>query len=570
MSDGINAVVDAAKALAPTDPTAAIAMLEQARDRPDFLPHAAAVLVRLFLADDRPTEALGLSNQLWEGDPTTVAGWLERLALLRGGDAHAAAAAAMLARLRMPIPLARWMQPALLEVLLTADLGGDATALVAHMSSAIDPRMARNLLAAIRFLAALRTIRDHPRHRERRVAGWTYILTGPARPALALGGEGLVEVNLSRLRVPDLDAWEPLARPFAAAIASLLGWTPHHHDEGLRCWAELSPTDSDAIQVWRVLATLAPAVGEQRRVHVARPASMRPGELWVRGGNVEFWTLRNYLLDPAGTLAAAETAARLLVSGQDAVAATAGPWWPRVDPVANIVRLATNAGWYAPPGSARAAYADWATRYRDGLVAGGVLTAATMDLLGIAARLPDLRRRPPAHWNERAFLKRLDGARLVLVTPFADEIARHHASGGLERYWRDLGIAARPATITTVPPPMSIWPDTPAADWSASFVDLRARTDAAITASDASLFAASCGGYGVPLTHAVHQRHAITSLYNGHIINLYFGVRTRAFDGMTINGRTPDRALMIDGRLEQRHPHIARIDKGRYAGGLRP
>lgn len=55
----------------------------------------------------------------------------------------------------------------------------------------------------------------------------------------------------------------------------------------------------------------------------------------------------------------------------------------------------------------------------------------------------------------------------------------------------------------------------------------------------------------------------MTSVYYGHLINMYFGILTQAFLNHPFFVSVPSE-LFVSGDLEKRYELIGRIDDGRY------
>jgi hypothetical protein len=232
--------------------------------------------------------------------------------------------------------------------------------------------------------------------------------------------------------------------------------------------------------------------------------------------------------------------------------------------VMNITRLNTNAGWYAVPGRAAASFIDWADRYGAALCEGQLVATHDVELLPVAALLPEFRHQRPGWWSEEGLRHLLDQARVVLVTAFAEDIQSHYDSGGLAALWQDLEFGVRLSSLKTVPAPMSVWPYYPEDCWTDSFERLSADTAQAIEETAATTLIAACGSYGLPLVHEMHKRYGISCLYNGHQSNLYFGVVTNAGMQERLFARNPNSSHWLSPDLTARFPVVSRIDDGRY------
>jgi len=82
---------------------------------------------------------------------------------------------------------------------------------------------------------------------------------------------------------------------------------------------------------------------------------------------------------------------------------------------------------------------------------------------------------------------------------------------------------------------------------------------------------AACGAYGLPLVHALHQRlPGLTAIYNGHLLNSWFGILTNDALVGDLYARVPDPEAWCVVDLEPRYPGLALIDEGRYSADAVP
>jgi hypothetical protein len=297
-----------------------------------------------------------------------------------------------------------------------------------------------------------------------------------------------------------------------------------------------------------------------------RPVEFREGNLLIRAGRVELWALTSWLRDRERALASAgEVACRALEArSRSEPFADSTYWWPRLDPTADIVYLWTNAGWYAQPENAAAVFEAWARRYQAALEAGHLFVECAEDLQRVATLLPGLRNKPLHDWDELEFLKFLDGKRVVFASAFAGEIQSHFASGELAKLWADAGHPISLDKLETVLAPMSVWPYMPDKDWLESFGKFEAACLDAIDRIEADVFLASCGAYGLPITHSMHCSRRLTAIYNGHATNCYFGIYTNDCRGRDLHRYAPNSRYWRRVDLGERFGELKAIDEGRY------
>jgi len=558
-----------AEEAAKTDLAAAIGFLAAEKESADFHPWGGFRLAQWQQSSGAKAEALATARQLVANSASFMPAWPLFLDLARGTGSYGNAVRFVQQQVRQQRTLGeQWMQCAFLECALQCP----PAELDAMLRPALDGKIVDdNDSVGIKLLGGLvRELRTALLAAAGQATAWRFAFL-PGRDAVA-DIEGVRCVNLARLEREGFEPWQrTLARPFLLAITGLMQGLPFDEDEGVGSMPSIGEPSAFAVLFWRKV--YAEATRERKNCVTAKPrkpARIEPGDLWVRVGNVELWALWNHCTDRVGSAFAAERVAKRMQALADAGGAAPelkDEWWPRLSPDTNITRLCTNAGWYARPGSAAAAFSDWADRYAAALEAGSLFVGHTTELLRMSAVLPGMRSKDPRILRDDAFVSALDGARITFVTAFADEVKERHESGALDGLWKDLGSPARIDALETVEPPMSIWPYFPARSWSESFEELLARTSAAIERSGSNLFLASCGAYGLPLVHAIHKRHKITCLYFGHVTNMYFGVYTDAFKQYPYYLRKPDSAHWARPNLAKKFSAVARIDDGRYVNG---
>ncbi|WP_226576861.1 hypothetical protein [Acuticoccus sediminis] len=288
---------------------------------------------------------------------------------------------------------------------------------------------------------------------------------------------------------------------------------------------------------------------------------------WVRVGPTELGALWSYHNDRVGALEAAvrvaEDAERLKLTDAPTIHIDE-PGWPRLDAYNNILRLSRNAGWYSTPSLAREAFADWAQRYTDAIRRGRIFDAFLPHLATMAPFIDELAGNVSASWTDRSFIRRLDGARVVLVSVYADVIQSNFASGGLHRLWEDAEVPFRLQHVETVRAPVSVFPNMPRESWSQSFQDVLEQSREAVRRSEADLFIASCGCYGLPLIEAVAREDGVASLCMGHHINTFFGVQSKSSENTSLYKSAPNSPHWVHPDLSQ-IKGLGSIDGGRYA-----
>ena len=578
----LDAALKQAWAVAGQNPNAAIAILAAVQEHPAFYPWGAHTLLDCLCHVGRKAEARALAAEIGRHAPAFYASWWMRIVLAYGTEGYQELCDQLAEAFRSLAPDdATKLATPFIATILTAR-PADWQSLMQRLfldPGTIGARDADCIAKAVDFLAAVARLKAD-QHGGGRPQGWRLALCGigpcGSQPALATDAEGIATVNLSLLGVDRLEGWGAgLAERVVVAIAAIMGWAPYVDDRGASSWRTVSDADRFAAVFWRLVAAplewldLGPVGADAPAVRPVGFAGAGLGQgrgrLFVRPGNVEIWALWSALHDPAAAAAAAEqVAARALEAsarGARPVTFNERPW---VDPVQNIARLNTNAGWYARPGRAADAFRDWAARYGAALCEGQILKSHDIELLPIAAMLPALRRQRPGEWADADLLGLIDDTHVVFVTAYHAEIRAHYQAGKLAALWAELATGTTVRSLTTIAAPMSVWPYYPHDSWSESFRLLCAESARAIDPTQPTVFIASCGCYGLPLVHEMHRRFKVTAVYCGQDSNVCFGVLSGAARNSGLFRRNRDAVNWLVPDLAERFPQVAWIDDGRY------
>jgi hypothetical protein len=148
----------------------------------------------------------------------------------------------------------------------------------------------------------------------------------------------------------------------------------------------------------------------------------------------------------------------------------------------------------------------------------------------------------------------------VFATPFAAQINTLYGNGRIPELYRNFEMPS--FQITAFPAPISTWPNRPGGDWKETFHILLDKSLALIDQTNASLFLASCGSYGLPLCREVYNRTKLVSIYSGHAPNNLLGVLTGRFvDGA--GGLSLNKSVFMPSHLRD-IPNVDLIDGGSY------
>lgn len=442
----------------------------------------------------------------------------------------------------------------------------DGRALVPHVVSQNTAEARHNMDALLRFCVAVRAAATGRREPQ------AWMLSARGREAAVLVEEGAaMVVNLSHLDLAGLA--EVDGDSMAAMMDSL--------QISLRCPVCVSDLGESALPhlagvdaKWQA-QVLAASSGQRARSALSdwrrKPRGVSSFDLaqggpYMRIGSTELFALWCYHHDRDATLAAAEAAAVESARVRGDSAATFGfadTHWSRTDPYANVMRLSRNAGWYAAPGTAGAAFADWAERYTEAMCNGYIFYDALTYYLRVAPMVPAMCTRPIGLFDEFKFIANIAGKRVVVVSAFADQIRERFESGALARLWADAGVGPTVSHLEAVKAPVSVFPNMPHESWTHSYDQLEAETREAVRRSGADILIASCGCYGLPLVDAVARAEGVWALSYGHYVNVLFGVLSQAGMNAGFYKRAAKSAHWVSVALDV--PGLGAVDGGRYA-----
>ncbi len=566
--------IQRARELAESDLNGAIVLLSSVHEDHDrqteFFPDGAFLLARLFHRAQLRDKAIAIVDEIIALDPHCAQIWWFELDLHRFTERYRQACERIYDEI---IQLAELPYPdadrTFIEVIFSV-LPNDDQAVIDRFLAGGEAKKSKvkTITALVALLKDLKSALDVRRKEFGDIDYWRFSLLGKDQTHEYI--DDCFHVNISLLQFVDLAEWDySLARAFIASVAARLYGSGYWDDEGVSSLERTSYQDKLTAKVWKLLqalmANFGPAVQYEHRLVYPSRLPLRAGELWVRAGNTELWALWSFLDNSAEAIEAAERVAKRAIeaSGDAKKFARDDSWWPMTSAENNILILNRNAGWYAKPQFAAASFAHWALLYERGLSRGNIISTYMSEMLTVKTMSEDICRHAIAHWNDDVFETLLDGVNVVFVTAFAKQVQENYDSGRLNLLWKDLGFKARINSLRALPAPMSIFPLYPDDSWSHTFNKLAAACRDSIKETNATVFLASCGAYGIPLVTTVHQEFHIASVYYGHAMNDYFGMLTthaRKFSSFV--KRCPQSPHWVDGDLASRVPEINNIPDG--------
>jgi len=118
-------------------------------------------------------------------------------------------------------------------------------------------------------------------------------------------------------------------------------------------------------------------------------------------------------------------------------------------------------------------------------------------------------------------LHALRGARVLVVSPFGEDVERQYHRG-LDKVWNATMPAAF-ASLVSVEAPISLESGEGTMSWSESLATLEKRIAVQAHRFDVALLA--CGGYGLPASDFIYTTLNKTAIYVGGVLQTYFGIR---------------------------------------------
>lgn len=568
----IKDIVAQAQELAKTDAAQAITMLENAKSQSGFIAHGAFALCDILKSEGRIKEEHTQIKEVLENQPASIRA-LQLLIDHRESDfkARTQYASRLLDVLSQNPTIPGSMHNFLPKALILADKE-DISGFLPMLSGTTGEIESENIAAGVLiirdFVLRLQTFLAN--YEGDQLNSWRLAVDGTVSSVAIINGKRL-DINLAACGIHNFSRWmSRLSRIMLESILWLVPGLKYNDDFTINAWNTAGTGDVHACEI--LLPLRAMLLKDGRIPVVKKPIpvvnSIVDGQMYVRVGNVELYALGSYLTESSRFIDASATKAFKLLKNtplEDVGKLWAEPYWPRRDPVKNIIRLSTNAGFYSTPTRASTAFRSWASQYIEAMERGMLLHHAPDLITKLVALRPGLRGKSTSILDLKELHKLLCGSRTVMVTAYADEISQHVESGGLFELWKDMGQTPDKPMVRAIQAPMSVWPYAPHESWEDTFNILCDEVEAAIADIDANLLMASCGCYGLPLVNAMNRRHGITSVYNGHMMNIYFGILTKATANTSQYKNHKDSKHWISSNLAERMPAINRIDHGRYA-----
>ena len=295
-------------------------------------------------------------------------------------------------------------------------------------------------------------------------------------------------------------------------------------------------------------------------------AELKPGANLLRPGNVELAALQS-VLNQTDSLEEALVEIRRHHHDRAWMERRSETWWmDPADPVENLCRLHTNAGFYASGHAPLESLQRWGQATIAALLSGQVLfgnDSIVRMFLPVAQALQRQSGRVPelVQWpGIQALYDFIGDQELMFVTPLAAEVEAQHRSGRAFALFTDIRI--RPYGLRCIPAPMSVYPNRPDRGFEDSLERCLEQVERAYRQRPFTVFTAASGAYGLPLCQAVHRRYGVSCLYVGNQMHAYFGVAQNTTDNWMDNKRRPGNWIRATGL--NNIPGINRIENGRY------
>lgn len=245
----------------------------------------------------------------------------------------------------------------------------------------------------------------------------------------------------------------------------------------------------------------------------------------------------------------------------------AARWLSSGDLSFNIRSLMTNAGFYLQENSDNALLDldQWKDAYISGILKGRLLSVPPAYPWFFSAwkRLQEVSRitYTPCYLDfpsPEHFFSMLKGKKVLVITPFKDQVDRMINEGRLKKLYRKFEITD--IEFTVVEAPISTYPNRPGSGWADSFSQLKSAIDINFSNDKFDFFTASCGCYGIPICEYVYSKYDCTSLYYGNWLNTLLGIRQKC--SLDFSSEVYEE-LRINSDLSK-YKNMEKIDDGRY------
>ena len=240
-------------------------------------------------------------------------------------------------------------------------------------------------------------------------------------------------------------------------------------------------------------------------------------------------------------------------------------WLDSADINFNLRKLRTNAGFYSDADPSSFVLDDWCRKYYQSLKNSKFLFPApgcysnfliTQDKLFSDSHLVEYINFP----NVQLFYQLLEGHEICLASPFFDEINKSFENGRMFSLYKTIKI--QNFNLTAIPAFISTYPNKPHKSWSDTFDTLCEIISAQYEKKPFTLFFATAGCYGMPLSNWVWEKYQCTSIYYGNFINTLFGVRQNCSEEFLTEEKNIKNWSLPNAT--ENIKYFDRIDDGRY------
>ena len=161
-------------------------------------------------------------------------------------------------------------------------------------------------------------------------------------------------------------------------------------------------------------------------------------------------------------------------------------------------------------------------------------------------------------FNRQTFIKYFNNKNILIISPYSKEINKCYETQQIYKLTQNENLTN--IKLFTIDGYVTCYPNILHNDWNETLQYYMDKIDKIFIDNEIHIFTCSLGSYGIPICHYVYTKYNITSIYIGHIINYYFGIKTNTFKFS--NGDNIEN--YIDGNLEKNFKNIDKIENNRY------
>lgn len=232
-----------------------------------------------------------------------------------------------------------------------------------------------------------------------------------------------------------------------------------------------------------------------------------------------------------------------------------------------IVKLMTNAGFYFSDNfeNALKSFIFFKNGYiesiknSDFLIKWNFLNCYSLNILNNIKKEKQITHIKSSNGTDLCIL--FDKKKILFLTPFKDLIDLQYNNGNIYKLRKNNNLTA--IDLTTIEAFLTTYPNKKHNDFIETYNYYTNEIDKHFLTKEFDIFTCSCGCYGLLLCNYVYKKYNITSVYIGHDINHFFGIKTNRNSKIDLlNFNNED--LFLESNLHIKYKNMENIENNCY------